>query len=1437
MSKSTVEARLSAKDDGLSKALEHVVEILDNLNATVSKIGKIMLDAQDKASGKIKKTQEAVESVPEEKQTVLEAENNVTPAADQAADSIDSVPEESMSALEADNHVTPAANQAEDSIDSIPEESMSALEAANHVTPAANQAVDSLDSIPPDIHVALEASDNITPACEDALDAMREVEDQAEKTGGALKSGFAQGLGQSAFNAAASGLKSISAGVADVGKSFEHSMSNVEALMGEDKLKSVFESPAEGLEVLSRAAQEAGATTQFSASEAADALGYMALAGWDAQKSANALPAILDLAASSGMGLAEASDTVTDYLSAFSNSLDGAGRSALTASEMVDIMAYAQANSNTSAAQLGEAWKNCAANLNAAGQDVQTTTSFLEAMANQGLKGSEAGTAMAAIMRDVTASMENGAIKIGDVSVAVQDEKGNFKDLTAIMADVEKATQGMGDAQKAAALASTFTADSQKGINLLLNEGMGKIAGYEDALRSCNGAASDMAATMNDNLEGDLKSLNSAWEAVQVTLFQAVAPALRAVTQAATKVCQIVNDLISGWQSWQAHLDGTATKEQENQLQGLSGTMKAVYQTVDNLKAAWEAFKKGLEESGALDAVKSALDTLRGAFFLLTSQMGDGSGMKSFGEAVGAVVKWIAKAVESFARFEAKTGGLISKLMLGIGSVKLFGGAFSKVGSLIGGLKIKNPFAKLPDQAGRSMTESKSKIAQIISSIGDVIQKAASGIGAAFKGIGEGIGAMNISGAVGFAVAVGAVTAALIALAACKDLIIPFLDGLADVISKLVDGVLSAFAGFIVKLAGVFPVLADALAKLSPLVEAFGTAFAAVLTAVNPVLQTLSTLITNIVTIVSNAIVAIVEALAPYIPEITQMITVVCTTIDSLVTTVSNAIVAIIEAVAPFIPNIQQIVATVGQCIMAICNVFNTLITNIPPVLEAVRGIIDTVFTGIETVITTVGDSISQVLDSLGDTFTKCGDAIRTAFDGVADIITAFGDAVRNVLDGISGIIDSIGNACLNAGTGFKRLAEGLQIIADLNGWDLAGTLAAIAVPIGAIVASTAEIGESGSQLMTLSLALKAMCEMAGGLDSAGAAIQSFAENTSSLISHAGELEQISLAMMMLGQASIEAGTGLLAAGIALGTITQSVTILAAVIDQANSGVQTLFSAIGSAGSSAERFGQSLLSASAALISFGQSAGAVSASSRRLSSAFRSAMSAVAQAVSAGMIRVNSVMVQGMNTMVASATQSLNRLVRAAAEVMNSFCAAIQSGMSRAVGIAASMAAAIPSAASAAVYGMYQVGVNIGRGLADGMQSQLARVQKVAEQLGKTAEEATRKAAEVHSPSRVFKKIGAYMGEGLAQGMESRFGRIASAADVMSSMAAQNALSNGVEGIGFATDLSSDRRAGDVVIEMNQSIDGRQFAKATARFTRDELDRQDRLKLRLAGGV
>lgn len=302
----------------------------------------------------------------------------------------------------------------------------------------------------------------------------------------------------------------IGAAAVKTGANFDSSMSKVKALSGASETE---------FARLRQAALDAGESTAFSASEAADALGYMALAGWDSEKSIAALPGVLDLAAASGMDLAAASDMVTDYLSAF-------GMEAEQASYFSDLMAYAQANSNTSAEQLGEAYKNCAANLHAAGQDVETVTSLLEAMANQGLKGSEAGTAVSAIMRDITAKMKNGKIQIGQTSVSVQDAEGNFRDLTDILTDVEGATDGMGTAQRAAALQSTFTADSIKGLNLVMTEGMDNISGYEALLRKAGGTAGDQAATQLDNFSGQMTLLKSAMETGAISISDVLTPAI-----------------------------------------------------------------------------------------------------------------------------------------------------------------------------------------------------------------------------------------------------------------------------------------------------------------------------------------------------------------------------------------------------------------------------------------------------------------------------------------------------------------------------------------------------------------------------------------------------------------------------------------------------------------------------------------------------------------------------------------------------------------------------------------------------------------------------------------------------------------------------------------------------------------------------------------------
>lgn len=352
----------------------------------------------------------------------------------------------------------------------------------------------------------------------DKLDnSLEEVESSAKKAddGFTMFKATLANLAADAIMRAVDGIKNLAGNVIELGQNFTSTMSEVSAISG---------ATGEDFEKLEACAREYGATTVFSASNAAEALKYMSLAGWDADQSTSALGGVLNLAAASGMELGAASDMVTDYLSAFA-------MEAGDAAYFADLLSYAQSHSNTTAEALGEAYKNCAANLNAAGQDVETVTSLLEGMANQGYKGSEAGTAMAAIMRDITNGMKDGAIKIGETSVAVMDAQGNFQDLTDILTEVEAATNGMGDAERAVALSSTFTADSTKGLNLILNEGMDKIAGYEEELRGASGSAEEMANIMNDNLSGDVAAMNSAFEELGLKIYDALESKLRAGVQ------------------------------------------------------------------------------------------------------------------------------------------------------------------------------------------------------------------------------------------------------------------------------------------------------------------------------------------------------------------------------------------------------------------------------------------------------------------------------------------------------------------------------------------------------------------------------------------------------------------------------------------------------------------------------------------------------------------------------------------------------------------------------------------------------------------------------------------------------------------------------------------------------------------------------------------
>lgn len=477
-----------------------------------------------------------------------------------------------------------------------------AADSADDLSDSASRASESVDDLADatgDLGDGADGMDSLAGQVDDAGNSMEEASSKAINLSGALKTLFA------VVSAAAimGQVKDFASDSIELGKNYTSVMSEVAAISG---------ASSSDLAMMEDTAREYGATTVFSASEAAEALKYMSLAGWDAQQSTSALGGVLNLAAASGMGLGEASDMVTDYLSAF-------GMEASQSTYFADMLAYAQAHSNTTAAELGEAYMNSAANMHAAGQDVETTTSLLEALANQGRKGAQAGTSLAATMRDITAKMDDGAIKIGDTSIAVQDASGNFRDMTDILTEVGEATEGMGTAQRAAALSSVFTDDSIKAVNMILTEGMDKVAGYEEALRSATGASEDMAETMNDNLSGDMANMNSAYEEMQLQVFEAMEEPLREGAQ------WITSDIIPTLTSWVPDAFGTLASGISKVGNALSPMIKTVLQnpkavasTFASIGAGFVAMKtvntgfaiaKNISEAGSLTSALGKFGT------------------------------------------------------------------------------------------------------------------------------------------------------------------------------------------------------------------------------------------------------------------------------------------------------------------------------------------------------------------------------------------------------------------------------------------------------------------------------------------------------------------------------------------------------------------------------------------------------------------------------------------------------------------------------------------------------------------------------------------------------------------------------------------------------------------------------------------------------------
>ena len=286
-------------------------------------------------------------------------------------------------------------------------------------------------------------------------------------------------------------------------------------------------------------AREMGAKTKFSATEAADAMNYMAMAGWKTEDMLSGIEGVMYLAAASGEDLALTSDIVTDSLTAFGLSAEDSGHFA-------DVLAAASSNANTNVSMMGETFKYCAPVAGALGFSVEDTAEAIGLMGNAGIKASQAGTSMRSIMTNLTGDVKLSGAAIGDVTIATTNADGSMRSLSAILSDCRVAFGGMTEAEKANNAEALVGKNAMSGFLALMNAAPEDIAKVSGAVNNCKDAAKNMADTMQDNLEGQLTILKSQLQELAISFGDLLMPAVRSIVSGLQGMVNVLNAMPDG---------------------------------------------------------------------------------------------------------------------------------------------------------------------------------------------------------------------------------------------------------------------------------------------------------------------------------------------------------------------------------------------------------------------------------------------------------------------------------------------------------------------------------------------------------------------------------------------------------------------------------------------------------------------------------------------------------------------------------------------------------------------------------------------------------------------------------------------------------------------------------------------------------------------------
>jgi TP901 family phage tail tape measure protein len=361
--------------------------------------------------------------------------------------------------------------------------------------------------------------------------------------------------------------------VVGVGAQFEQSLVNAAA-----KFPGEIRKGTEAFKALEDAARETGKTTEFTASQSAEALNFLAMAGFNAESAIAALPGVVDLATAANVDLATATDVASDSLGAFGLMTKDASQLGLNLARVNDVIAKTTTTANTTVETMFETIKDGAPVATAAGASIETFAALTGELANAGIKGSKAGTTLKNMFLSLSAPTNTAAKVLSRLGVKTVDSQGDMMDIVDILDDLGGSLDGLGTAQRAGVLESIFGKIPIAGVNVLLDSGADKLKEYRKQLEGSTGASSKMANVMRDTVQGRLNSLNSAIEGVKISLF--------------TMNSGPLADTIDGMTLW--------VRENENMIaQNISATITTLIPLVGALAKAFVSVGTAIGETAA----------------------------------------------------------------------------------------------------------------------------------------------------------------------------------------------------------------------------------------------------------------------------------------------------------------------------------------------------------------------------------------------------------------------------------------------------------------------------------------------------------------------------------------------------------------------------------------------------------------------------------------------------------------------------------------------------------------------------------------------------------------------------------------------------------------------------------------------------------------------